>query len=90
MWAVEGGKVNVVTILLEYNVDINIENNDGMTALHWAAQKGDLVVLKLLVEKGAKVDSTDKNGNTPLDLAEIYEHKEIMEYLIIKIIELAG
>lgn len=31
------GKIDVVKILLEYNADVNTKNNEGRTALHYAA-----------------------------------------------------
>src|SRR5205807_524924 len=50
--------------------DINEAGKDsGKTALHWAAQKGHFGILcYLIVEKGAQIDSLDKDGNTPLNL----------------------
>ncbi|KAH7142701.1 hypothetical protein B0J13DRAFT_555948 [Dactylonectria estremocensis] len=37
--------------------------------LHWAAERGHKVVVTLLLEKGARVDSKDDLGRIPLDLA---------------------
>jgi ankyrin repeat protein len=43
-----------------------VDSGQRWTALHFAAQTGDLSVVELLVEAGAKVDSQDVFGNTPL------------------------
>jgi ankyrin repeat protein len=42
--------------------------NEGMTALHAAAQRGRTELVKYLLEKGANPRIRDANGRTPLDL----------------------
>jgi ankyrin repeat protein len=44
-------------------------NTAGQTAMHIAAGRGLDPVVKFLAEHGAKVDRTDKQGRTPLDVA---------------------
>lgn len=44
----------------------------------WACLKGHREVVQYLVEKGATVDQTDKNGRTPLDLAAFYGDADIV------------
>lgn len=46
--------------------------------LSWACLKGRKNVVQFLVEKGALIDHTDKNGRTPLDLAAFYGDAEIV------------
>ena len=41
-------------------------DDDGNTALKLAASKGDARTVALLLSKGAKVDTRDNNGFTPL------------------------
>ena len=48
-------------------VDVNAANGNGDTALHGAAARGFESVVTYLVEKGAKVDATNKAGRTPSD-----------------------
>lgn len=62
---------------------INDRGNDD-TALHLAALKGHLSVVKFLVENGATVDIYDQPdcGNTPLLLASCRGHTEIVKYLL--------
>ena len=52
--------------LLELGADIDIQNYKGKTGLHCAAKAGFLNVINLLIEKGATIDTTDNNGETPL------------------------
>ncbi len=52
--------------LLELGADINVRNYKGKTGLHYAAKAGFLNVINLLIEKGADLDATDNNDETPL------------------------
>jgi len=50
--------------------DVNTSQADGMTALHWAAQKGDVELAKILFYAGANVKATTRiGGYTPLLMA---------------------
>jgi len=42
--------------------------NEGMTALHVAAQAGNLDLVRYLLEKGANAEIADSNGRKPIDL----------------------
>ncbi len=42
----------------------------GYTPLHVAVRDGNLEIIQELLKNGAKVNSIDNNGNTPLHLAE--------------------
>jgi ankyrin repeat protein len=55
-----------VQTLLDLGADIDVRNYKGKTALHYAAKAGFLKVINLLIEKGATVDATDQDGETPL------------------------
>ena len=41
---------------------------DGFTPLHWAASKGHLEVVQLLLRHGADKELKDCNGKKPVDL----------------------
>jgi ankyrin repeat protein len=43
-------------------------STEGMTALHVAAQRGRIDVVRYLLEKGAKADLADSEGRKPIDL----------------------
>ena len=56
--------------LLEQGEDVNAAQGDGMTALHWAAENGDIEIVEVLLSAGASLNSTTRLGSyTPLHLA---------------------
>ena len=53
------------------------------TLLSWAAEKGHETVVRLLIEKGAVVDSVaTKYGRTPLSRAAANEHEAVVKLLL--------
>lgn len=54
----------------------------GWTFLHWAAFNGHIDIVKLLIEKHANVNVTDKHGRTPLYLSLRYGYEDIVETLL--------
>jgi ankyrin repeat protein len=68
--AVMRGDSSRVRQLIKQGLDVNAAQPDGMTALHWAAQRGDVGGAQMLMYAGARVDAVTRNGNyTPLHLA---------------------
>jgi uncharacterized protein len=64
------GDTAAVRVLLRQGADANAAQGDGMTALHWAATRGDASQVAMLVYAGARVEALTRNGNyTPLHLA---------------------
>lgn len=68
--AASQGDRDAVAALIKQKVDVNTAQGDGMTALHWATFKDDLVLTKMLLAAGANVKVTTRNGAiTPLNMA---------------------
>ncbi len=61
--------LEAVKVCLDQGLDINQTNAKNETALHGAANRGSDVLVKYLVERGAKLDAKSKAGFTPLDIA---------------------
>jgi ankyrin repeat protein len=60
---------DTVFLLLQHTSDINIRNDDGQTALHWAVRYGERSIAHRLVEQHADLRITDASGRTALDWA---------------------
>jgi hypothetical protein len=73
----------VAAYLLDRGADPNAVTKHGLTALHMAAQNGDIVIIKLLLEprRKTKIDPVDSKGWTPLDRAVKWGHPDAAEFL---------
>jgi len=68
--AAMNGNREAVRALLKDGADVNTTQADGMTALHWAAQKGDVELAKMLLYASANLKATTRiGGYTPLLIA---------------------
>jgi ankyrin repeat protein len=63
------GHEEVATLLLEAGVSPHVRNEEGQTAVHWAAASRNGNIIRLLRERGAEMDVQDIHGRTPLDFA---------------------
>ena len=70
-------------LLLEKGVEDQpiFGHGHGQTPLSWAARNGHEAAMKLLREKGAELDSKDKNGRTPLWWAARNGHEAVVKLL---------
>jgi ankyrin repeat protein len=57
-------------LCLEKGNDVNAVNGQGFSAIHGATNRGFDAMVKLLAERGAKLDVKDKQGRTPMTFAE--------------------
>ncbi|RMY22457.1 hypothetical protein D0867_02698 [Hortaea werneckii] len=75
------GRVSAELLTANF-VSINSTDTLGWTPLHWAASKGDISSVKLLLEWKARVDAVDKAGTTPLMVACQFGFCECVQLLI--------
>jgi ankyrin repeat protein len=61
--------LNAVRTLLKASVDPNTPEQDGTTALHWAAQQNEPAIADLLISAGANAKAANRYGVTPIYLA---------------------
>ena len=68
--AAERGDVATVKSLLKDGADVNAAQGDGMSALHWAADRGNAELAELLIFAGANLSAQTRIGQyTALHLA---------------------
>jgi ankyrin repeat protein len=80
--AMQGDMAKVRTLLAQQS-DVNVAQGDGMTALHWAADRGDVAMTALLLRSGAKLTGTTRNGGyTPLHVAARAGHGAVVQALL--------
>lgn len=83
--AAKRGDAAEITRLLDAGADINDAGGFwGNTALGWAADQGHLHCVRLLLERGAKIDATNSLGWSPLVNAIVSNHGEIVDLLLEK------
>lgn len=87
--AVSSHKADLVEELLRRKVKVEGRNTYNYRPLHWAAQQGDLDIVKLLVEQGGAKVNVKGNLNfiiretkTPLYLAIDEGHADVARYLV--------
>lgn len=70
-------------LLLSTTIDVNARDVDGLCAIHWAADRGNAVILHLLLQHGANVDEQEaEGGQTALHYAAGCGHMECVEILL--------
>ena len=79
----KNGYINLMKLLIKAGgVNINIQENDGWTALHWAIIRDRKDCVELLIKSGINVNIQTEYGWTALHYACNYGHKDCVELLI--------
>ncbi|KAJ3143452.1 hypothetical protein HDU90_000213 [Geranomyces variabilis] len=77
------GDHNLVASLTTANPDaVRVKDEDGRTALHWAASGKHLEITRALLAAGADATTTDEGGMTPLHIAASTGSLEIAQLLL--------
>ncbi|MFO1259150.1 MAG: ankyrin repeat domain-containing protein [Gammaproteobacteria bacterium] len=74
--------LRMLNILIEKGAKVDIEDNDGITALHIAVRNKNLPAVKVLVANGADVNQLAKDGSSALSMAIYMNDLEITKYLM--------
>src|SRR5689334_104193 len=83
--AASRGDDEAVRGLLQKGADVNAPQPDGMTALHWAAYKGDAEMAEMLLYGGAHADAVTRIGQyTPLHIASREGNTAVAKLLVEK------
>ncbi|GGX38659.1 ankyrin repeat domain-containing protein [Saccharospirillum salsuginis] len=68
-WAVENSDVDIVNLLLEHGFSPNIRGGKNRRPIHIAARSGRPEIIETLIDHGADINSSDRNGDTVLQYA---------------------
>jgi ankyrin repeat protein len=77
------GDIAAVRAGVQQKADVNVAQGDGMTALHWAAERGDQDLAALLLKSGANPAAVTRVGrHTPLHVAARGGHDRVVRLLV--------
>ena len=68
-------------LILQRGGDVAIEDDEGKTALHWAAMTGKTDLCQLLGSNGANISAVDQKGWTALHFAAAEGHHDTIRWL---------
>ena len=77
--AVLAGNDEVMHILLNAKVEINIKDNEGLTALDLAVQRKNTTAIEYILDR---MTTLDKNGNSTLHLVSAIDNVRVIEYIL--------
>ncbi|XP_072545824.1 fibronectin type 3 and ankyrin repeat domains 1 protein-like [Salminus brasiliensis] len=83
-WAADGGHLPVIAYMIQDGCELDVRD----TVSHWtplmrvSAVGGNAAVASLLIRAGADVNVRDKDGKTPLMVAVLNNHEELVELLL--------
>nr|CAH7713500.1 unnamed protein product [Callosobruchus chinensis] len=87
--AVQGGDFKKVKDLVNRgasleDANIDAQDKEGKTPLHFAAQEGDFGMVQFFLDRGAKIEAKDKYGWTPLHFAASSNKFDVVKFLFDK------
>jgi ankyrin repeat protein len=81
-WALYCGNAELFKLLVQHGGDVNYRwQHDECTLVMMAAERGNMDILRVLVDAGADIGGQNKNGETALDLAQQKNKKQVVEFL---------
>jgi Ankyrin repeats (3 copies)/NB-ARC domain len=72
---------NVVKQILNIRPLKNEQDYDKLCIIHWAVRANNLELVKILFEAGASLSTSDKNGMTPLQIANERTNQQIIQFI---------
>ena len=85
VWAPDTSDDELIRQVLETIDHVAQSDDDDITSLHLAAQKGWLGIVETLLIKSGRINEQNRNRHTPFNLALLFGHFKIVERLMKKI-----
>jgi hypothetical protein len=80
--ASDGNAEQLQQLLDDPECNVDLQDEEGRTALHFAVGYGEIECAKLLISKGANINLKDHNSNTPLHYAAGYGQADSVKLLV--------
>lgn len=83
-WAVDGGHLPVITFLIQDGCEVDVMDKVSLWTplMRVSAISGNAAVASVLLQAGADVNVRDKAGKTPLMVAVLNNHVELVKLLL--------
>ena len=78
-YAIEKNNLVYAQKVLSMNFDPNLRHDNGYTPLAYAAMRGSLAMIELLLRNGADPRQATKEGDSPVELALRFGHAELAD-----------
>lgn len=80
--AKNGDLKTVVMLLEEYPEKLNVQNQEGYTALHWACMRAHWGVVRFLIGEGADLNIAGGDGGTQINWAVHHDNVDIIRLMV--------
>ncbi|CAD5112184.1 DgyrCDS1418 [Dimorphilus gyrociliatus] len=80
--ASQNGHLDVIKVLIKYNVDLEVEDKDGDRSIHHAAFGDEPLAIELLYSAGCDLNSRNKRRQTALHIAVNKGHIGVVKMLL--------
>ncbi len=67
--------------MLKHKAELNTKDASGWTPLHVASAHNDVELVRLLINRGARLNATDNQGHSPLKWARETGSRDVFSYL---------
>ena len=84
------GDVSRVCTALSNGVDINSKDGESLGLIHWAADRGEALMVEALLDFGADINLRDGDQQTALHFAVSCDHTEVAKVLMNRGIDLTA
>ncbi|KAM6956165.1 fibronectin type 3 and ankyrin repeat domains 1 protein [Aplochiton taeniatus] len=83
-WAADGGHLPVIAYMIQDGCELDVRDNVSYWTplMRVSATGGNPAVASLLISAGADVNTRDKDGKTPLMVAVLNNHEELVQLLL--------